>query len=168
MAKITFDSIAGGELAERFRVALAQIGRNIMDPNYDPDASRGMTINLKFKPNESGGINVEFDIKTKLAGFRKGKSLFLIGQDAKTGRIEMSEYGNNRPQVAAYTAVERAEEKPFDPETGEILDEERQMQISAWSVTEHRREPRQSRRHPCQHWSITSKSVRMSSRRTAG
>ena len=31
MAKITFESIAGGELAERFRVALAQIGRNIMD-----------------------------------------------------------------------------------------------------------------------------------------
>ena len=49
MAKITFESIAGGELAERFRVALAQIGRNIMDPNSDPDASRGMTINLKFK-----------------------------------------------------------------------------------------------------------------------
>ena len=31
MAKITFDTIAGGELAERFKVALAQIGRNIMD-----------------------------------------------------------------------------------------------------------------------------------------
>lgn len=49
MAKITFESIAGGELAERFRVALAQIGRNIMDPNSDPDASRGMTINLKVQ-----------------------------------------------------------------------------------------------------------------------
>ena len=86
MAKITFESIAGGELAERFRVALAQIGRNIMDPNSDPDASRGMTINLKFKPNESGGINVEFDIKTKLAGFRKGKSLFLIGCEDRPDR----------------------------------------------------------------------------------
>lgn len=79
MGKITFDTIAGGELAEKFRVALAQIGRNILDPNMDPDVSRGMAINLKFKPNEAGGINVEFDIKTKLAGFRKGKSLFLIG-----------------------------------------------------------------------------------------
>lgn len=78
MAKITFESIAGGELAERFRVALAQIGRNIMDPNSDPDASRGMTINLKFKPNESGGINVEFDIKTKLAGFRKENRCSLL------------------------------------------------------------------------------------------
>ena len=131
MAKITFESIAGGELAERFRVALAQIGRNIMDPNSDPDVSRGMTINLKFKPNESGGINVEFDIKTILAGFRNGKSLFLIAQDARSGRIEMSEHNNNRSQVAVYTAVERNTEpdKPFDPETGEILEEERKGPI---------------------------------------
>lgn len=125
MAKITFDTIAGGELAERFKVALAQIGRNIMDPNMDSDAARGMTINLKFKPNDAGGINVEFDVKTKLAGFRKGKSLFLIGQDARTGRIEMSEHNNNRPQVAVFNPVEHEEkDKPFDPETGEILEEE--------------------------------------------
>ena len=131
MAKITFDSIAGGELAERFRHALAQIGRNIMDPNMDSEASRGMTINLKFKPNDAGGINVEFDIKTKLAGFRKGKSLFLIAQDARSGRIEMSEHNNNRSQVAVYTAVERNAEtdKPFDPETGEILEEDRKGPI---------------------------------------
>lgn len=49
MGKITFDTIAGGELAEKFRVALAQIGRNILDPNMDPDVSRGMAINLKYK-----------------------------------------------------------------------------------------------------------------------
>ena len=47
---ITFDNIAGGELAEKFTMALAQIGRNILDPNMDPAAARGMTINLKFKP----------------------------------------------------------------------------------------------------------------------
>ena len=32
MAKITFDSIAGGELAERFKIALAQVGRNFWIP----------------------------------------------------------------------------------------------------------------------------------------
>lgn len=40
MAKITFDSIAGGELAERFKIALAQVGRNILDPNMDPEAKK--------------------------------------------------------------------------------------------------------------------------------
>ena len=32
---ITFDTIANGELAEKFQMALTQIGRNIMDPNTD-------------------------------------------------------------------------------------------------------------------------------------
>ena len=50
---ITFDNIAGGELAEKFSMALAQIGRNIIDPNMDPEAARGMTINLKFKPSKA-------------------------------------------------------------------------------------------------------------------
>ena len=66
MAKITFDSIAGGELAERFKIALVQVGRNILDPNMDPEAKRGITINLSFVPGDTGGINVEFDVKTKL------------------------------------------------------------------------------------------------------
>ncbi|MBP3927243.1 MAG: hypothetical protein J6D13_08750 [Clostridium sp.] len=127
---ITFDNIAGGELAAKFSMALAQIGRNILDPNMDPDAARGMTINLKFKPSKAGAINVDFDIKTKLAGMAKSETVFLVGQDARTGRIEMSEYGNNRPMVAgAYDAVPvvpRAEPggvgKTFDPETGEIIE----------------------------------------------
>ena len=106
---ITFDNIAGGELAEKFSMALAQIGRNILDPNMD---------------------QVSYDIKTKLAGLAKSETVFLIGQDARTGRIEMSEYGNNRPAVSrAYDAVPAAPgaqpeetDKPFDPDTGEILE----------------------------------------------
>ena len=68
---ITFDNIAGGELAEKFKMALAQIGRNILDPNMDPETARGMTINLNFKPKSNGVIDIKFDIKTKLAGFQK-------------------------------------------------------------------------------------------------
>lgn len=55
---------------------------------------------------------------------------FLIGQDIRTGKIEMSEYGNNRPQVAAYEAIQAAprqqpgESKDFDPETGEIYEQQ--------------------------------------------
>ncbi len=127
---LTFDSIAGGELAEKFKMALAQIGRNIMDPNMDQDAARGMTINLKFKPQKSGVINIEFDVKTKLAGFEKSDTVFLIGQDARTGRIEMTEYGNKEqvtriePPAAAYTPAREAagNEPRYDPSTGEIYD----------------------------------------------
>ena len=59
---ITFDNIDSGELAEKFSMALAQIGRNILDPNMAPEAPRGMTINLKFKPNKAGTIQVDYDI----------------------------------------------------------------------------------------------------------
>ncbi len=133
---ITFDNIAGGELAEKFTMALAQIGRNILDPNMDPAAARGMTINLKFKPGSRGTIDIEFEVKTKLAGFQKSETVFLVGQDLNTGRIEMSEYGSDRPQVtsvaaapaAAYTEV-RQPAQTFDPQTGEIYEEPRKSPI---------------------------------------
>ena len=71
---------------------------------------------------------MSYDIKTKLAGIKKSETTFLIGQDARTGRIEMSEYGNNRPQVAAYDVAPSVQRNPtpepqsqeFDQETGEI------------------------------------------------
>lgn len=133
---ITFDNIAGGELAENFTMALAQIGRNILDPNMDPEAARGMTININFKPKSSGVIDIKFDVKTKLAGFQKSETVFLIGQDAKSGRIEISEYGSNHTQItsvaavpaAAYTEV-RQPAQTFDPETGEIYEEPRKGPI---------------------------------------
>ena len=103
---ISFDSIGGGGLAEKFRIALAQIGRNILDPNMDPEADRGMTITLKFKPKPTGAIDVHYEVKTKLAGFKKSETTFLIGQDLRTGRIEISEYGNNQPQVTAVATAQ--------------------------------------------------------------
>ena len=129
--KVTFDTICGGELAEKFKMVLAQIGRNVMNPNMDPEAARGMTINIKFKPNESGLIETEAEIKIKLAGFKKTITVFMIGQDSRTGRIEMSEYGNNRPKVTA-VAVEPATvdaDPDFDPSTGEIYEEPRRGPI---------------------------------------
>lgn len=120
---ITFDTIAGGELAEKFAIALAQIGKNILDPNMDPEAARGMTINLKFKPSKAGTIQVGFDVRTKLAGLAKSETVFLIGQDFRTGRIEMSEYGNNRTAVSGLdgdSGSSVCENREYDPETGEI------------------------------------------------
>ena len=131
---ITFDNIAGGELAEKFKMALKQIGQNILDPNMDPEVARGMTINLKFKPKKAGTIDIEFDVKTKLAGFSKSDTVFLIGQDARTGRIEISEYGNREqvtriePPAAAYTEVQKPVPpvQAYDPDTGEIYEQPQQ------------------------------------------
>ena len=111
---VMFDSIGGGELAERFRVGMAQIGRNILDPNMDPTAERGMTITLKFKPKLNGSIDAVYDVKVKLAGFQKGETMLLIGQDARTGRIEINEYGNNIPQAAAVATAQIDPQEELD------------------------------------------------------
>lgn len=131
---LTFDNIAGGELAEKFKMALAQIGRNILDPNMDPKAARGMTISLKFKPSSSGIVGIEFNIKTKLAGFEKTETAFLVEQDIRSGRIEINEYGNNRPTITALDAVQEPHQKQetgrgFDPDTGEIYESPRRGPI---------------------------------------
>ncbi|MEG1577001.1 MAG: hypothetical protein RR366_09470 [Clostridium sp.] len=121
---ITFDNIGNGELAGMFRLALAQIGKNIMDPNMTPEEARGMTVSIKFKPKKGGTIDVSYDIKTKMAGMQKSETTFLIGQDARTGRIELSEYGNNRAQVQSCDTVSAVTPDPvtrdFNPDTGEI------------------------------------------------
>ena len=112
---ISFETIGNGALAAQFRQALAQVGRNIIDPNMDPEAVRGITIKLKFKPNESGTIETIYACEAKLAGPKKSKTTFLIGQDVRTGKIEMSEYGNNRPQVGAYDTIQTAPRQQAGP-----------------------------------------------------
>lgn len=117
---VDFNSLAGGALREKFNLAVAQIGRDILDPNKDPEAARGIAITLKFSP-KAGTINVEFDVQTKLAKLNKDKAVLLIGQDARTGRVEISEYKNNPARIQP--AVTYAEDtRTVDAETGEIYD----------------------------------------------
>ncbi len=128
---ITFDSIGNGGLREEFDMTLRQIGRNILNPNMDETAAREMIISIKFKPSGPGKMNVTYNVKSKLAGFRKSETMFLIGQDSSTGRIDMSEPGSGIPQVspareipaAAYEEVSPG--RRVDPETGEIFEERR-------------------------------------------
>lgn len=93
------------------------------------EAARSMTITITFKPGKSGATAIKSDVKFKLAGFQKGETIFLIGQDAKTGRIEMSEYGNREqvtriePPAAAYTEVQKPVQA-YDPDTGEIYEQQ--------------------------------------------
>lgn len=117
---VDFNSLAGGALREKFNLAIAQIGRDILDPNKDPEAAGGIAITLKFLPKE-GIIGVEFDVQTKLAKLNKDKAVLLIGQDAKTGRVEISEYRNNPARIQP-TAAYAEDTRTVDAETGEIFD----------------------------------------------
>ena len=114
-----FDTLAGGELNAQFRQAIRLVGRNIMDPNMDPAASRGITVTLSFKPRGDGTVGLGFKVVPKLAGPAKVETTLLIGQDVHTGQVEMREPGEiSRPVV-----VEVEEVRDYDPDTGEIYEQ---------------------------------------------
>lgn len=132
MPRISLDSLCGGALLERFQLAMAQIGRNIMDPNTNPEKARTLTIKITFKPDKARkGIKTSIITNISLAPPEADETMMLIGQDLRTGRIEMSEYGDNsqKIQVQGEQLPVRAEVMPtappprcFDPETGEIIE----------------------------------------------
>ena len=95
MGRISLDSLCGGALLERFSLAMAQIGRNIVDPNTDPEKARSITIKITFKPDKSRrSLKTSIATNISMAPPVADETLMLIGQDLKTGRIEVSEYGN--------------------------------------------------------------------------
>lgn len=133
MAKfISFDRLCGGAALERFSLAMKQVAQNIMDPNTDPEKSRTLTIKLTFKPDKSRkGIKTSIATNISLAPPLADETMLLIGQDIRTGRIEMSEYGNSGQAISVQgeSIPLKAEVVPtappvqsFNPETGEIYE----------------------------------------------
>ena len=131
MGRISLDRLCGGALLERFTLAMAQIGRNIMDPNTNPEKARTLTIKLTFKPDKSRkGIKTSVATNISLDPPEADETMLLIGQDLRSGRIEMSEYGDHSQvvRVAGERFPVRAEEIPperpgsYDPDTGEIYE----------------------------------------------
>lgn len=127
---ISLDSMGGGALMERFNLAMTQIARNIMDPNTDPEKARKITVTFTFKPDKNRKhVKTTFGVNISQAGPMAEETMMLVGQDLKTGRIEMNEYGNNQQSVrvvgeayAVATEVIPPQSRPFDLDTGEIIE----------------------------------------------
>lgn len=120
MKRISLDSLCSGALNEKINMDLAKIGHNIMDPNTDPEKARKLTITLTFKPDKSRQmIKTLVESKVSLAALEAAETVLMIGQDIHTGRVEISEYGNNHP---GYHVVGDAESKqePFDQERSDV------------------------------------------------
>lgn len=132
MPKLSMDALCGGALLERFQLAMAQIGRNIMDPNTNPEKARTITIKLSIKSDKARkSLKTSIQTSVSLAPPEADETLLLIGQDLRTGRIEINEYGDNsqRIQISGESIPVKAEVVPtappprgFDPETGEIIE----------------------------------------------
>ncbi len=129
---ISFDQLCGGAALERFNLAMAQIAKNIMDPNTDPKKARTLTIKLTFKPDEGRKcVSTSVAANVSLAPPIADETVLLIGKDLRTGRIEVNEYGDKSQtiSVAGESLPVRAEvmstapvPRSFDPATGEIIE----------------------------------------------
>lgn len=133
MAKyISFDRMCGSGTLESFTDEICDIAENIADPNTDPEKARTLTIKLTFKPDKSRqGIKASVSMNSSLAPRLANETMFLLGKDIRTGRIEMRELGDDSQVISTQAKVVpvRAEVVPvapeprsFDAETGEIYD----------------------------------------------
>ena len=138
MAKfMSLDRFAGGALLERFNLAMRQIVQNLADVNADPQKARTLTIKMTFKPDVGRSIKTSVSSNVSLAPPLADETMMLIGKDARTGAVQMSEIddasqmvsvqGNMIP-VKAEVVPQAPPVQAFDPETGEIYEPASQQQ----------------------------------------
>lgn len=118
MNKINMDikSLAFGEAGERINAEMEKIAQNILDLNTDALKERKLIIEVGFKPNANrDAIETSVQVASKLVKQEKTVTTMLIGQDYKTGAIEMNELKSGAPG-----------QMYFDPEDSTLKDDKGQ------------------------------------------
>lgn len=122
-SRLTLANLCGGAVQEMVDRALDAVGKNITDPNMDPKKVREVNIKIKLAPREDDPEDVKvgvFVTKT-LAAEQPVKTDFYVTKDLKTGSVSIQEH--RRGEIKGQMSLDDMEE--FDPETGEILAEEK-------------------------------------------
>ena len=64
----SLDDLMDGGVAERFNRELAQVWKNVYDPNTDPKRTRAVTLSIKITPNERrDACDFRVSVQSKLA-----------------------------------------------------------------------------------------------------
>jgi hypothetical protein len=129
-----------GGVQERIDHALMKISDNILDLNTDAKKKRSLTVTISFQPNENDREDVAVEVSTnvKLAPESGLKTQLFINKDFKTGTMNITEHA--RGQIKGQLSLDdmgmsvddsetAAEELGCDPETGEIIEDERQSNV---------------------------------------
>ena len=129
--KLTLATICGGAVQEKVNRALEKVANNILDPNVVPDKKRTVTLKITLKPSaeDQEDVLVNADVSYQLSPEMGVTTSLYVSKDLKSGNISMMEHrrGEIKGQldfsdVGITTGDEEYED--FDPETGEILQEE--------------------------------------------
>lgn len=86
------DTLSEGAVKERINQEMQKISSNIMDLNTDPEKERTLVIEVKMKPNKNRDtLLTAVQVKSKLVPQDKSYTTMLIGQDVRTGAIQVNE-----------------------------------------------------------------------------
>lgn len=86
-SRTTLESIANGEVAEKFASELLRVMANVDDLNTEAKDTRSISIEFKFTPDGSRqAIETVVKIKTKLCGPRATESVVFVVRD-HTGEV---------------------------------------------------------------------------------
>lgn len=126
--KLTLATICGGAVQEKVDRALEKVARNILDPNVVPDKKRTVTLKITLKPSDEDqeDLIVSADVTYQLSPELGVSTNMFVSKDLKNGNITMMEHrrGEIKGQLDFSDVGITTEDEPFDPETGEILQEE--------------------------------------------
>lgn len=137
--KLTLASMCGGGVQERINRCLAKISDNILDPNTEAKKKRTLTIQITFTPDEDDREDVSVDVATnvKLAPETGLSTQLWINKDFKSGEVSITEHAKGQikgqltlDELGMETKSENtepptAEELGCDPETGEVIEQEK-------------------------------------------
>ena len=120
--RLTLANLCGGEVQRMVDRALDEVGKNISDPNMDPKKVREVNIKIKLAPKEDDpeDVRVSVSVTKTLAAEQPIKTDFYVTKDLRTGNISIQEH--RRGEIKGQMSLDDIEED-FDPETGEILTE---------------------------------------------
>lgn len=116
--------LAGGALQEKAQEAIADVVKNMQDPNTPWKNKRAVTITLQFSQNEDrDDATCEISVKKKLAEIKPIKTAFAMGKDLRSGEVYLQEYG---PQIKGQLSLDFGNETVVgddvvDTETGEVV-----------------------------------------------
>jgi hypothetical protein len=85
--QLNIGNVCRGAAVEVFEKALAEVLKNIADPNTLAEAKRGIALKFDFKPmKDRSGAEVTFKCDTKLAGIEAVSGSIFISKQAGTLR----------------------------------------------------------------------------------
>lgn len=140
--KMSIATMCNGAVQERIDRALRKVSENILDPNTDGSKKREISIKITFIPNEDDreDVAVGIQVATKLAEETGITTSMWMQKDLRSGNIGVAEHikGQIRGQITLdelgmslkeeqkklEQQPEEKEEPKFDPETGEIYEED--------------------------------------------